>query len=121
MRARTFLGLALAANLFVACFAPPPPSVQATDAARELNVAARFGRLDVAASKASTGARHAFLERRAAWGRELRVLDTELAGLDMNEPTKATVYVDISWVRIDEDTLRVTRVAQSWQDQDGGW
>jgi hypothetical protein len=84
-------------------------------------LAARFGRLDVAAGHTAPTARKAFLERRAGWGSELRIVDTELAGFDMNESSKATVYIDVAWVRIDEGVVRSTRIAQAWADQDGGW
>jgi hypothetical protein len=114
------VGLTL--SLFASgCIAPPPPAVRATDAARELNIAARFGRLDIAASRTAPSARKAFMERRASWGRDLRIVDTEMSGFEMTEPDAATVYVDVAWVRMDQGTVRLTRVAQNWKDQKGGW
>lgn len=103
------------------CIAPQGPASRATDAARELNLAARFGRMDVAVGRTSAGARQSFLERRAEWGKNLRVLDVELAGMSMKNPQNALIYVDVAWVRMDDSALRSTRVAQSWRDLDSGW
>lgn len=114
-------GLALVLGLG-ACFAPPSQAQRVTDAARDMNIAARFGRMDIAVEHAARGARRTFLERRADWGHNLRVLDVQLSGLSLKDPHHATVDVDISWERMDESQLRQTRVAQLWRDTDkGGW
>jgi hypothetical protein len=42
-------------------------------------------------------------------------------GLQMTDTFHAVIYVDISWVRVDEGNLRVTRLAQNWQDEGKGW
>jgi hypothetical protein len=94
----------------------------ATDAARDLNLAARFGRLDIAATQAAEKERPAFLKRRAGWGTTIRVLDFELAGLEMEDAANATVFVDISWIRPDESNVQTTRISQGWRDERvGGW
>jgi hypothetical protein len=111
----------VAIALQTSCVGPQGPASRATDAARELNLAARFGRMDVAVGRTSAGARQSFLERRAEWGKNLRVLDVELAGMSMKNPQNALIYVDVAWVRMDEGALRNTRVAQSWRDVDSGW
>lgn len=109
------------AMLQTSCLAPQGPASRATDAARELNLAARFGRMDVAVGRTAAGARSSFLERRAEWGKNVRVLDVELAGMAMKNPQNALFYVDVAWVRMDEGALRTTRVAQTWRDVDSGW
>ncbi|HLV21941.1 MAG TPA: hypothetical protein VKZ49_13700 [Polyangiaceae bacterium] len=103
------------------CMMPPPASERVTDAARELNLAARFGRLDLAASRTHRAARASFIERHAHWGSGLRVVDVELTSLAMQDEGRAVVQVDVSWVRADEGTLRRTRLAQLWQEEDGAW
>lgn len=121
MKIRWFASLALLPAA-VGCVTPPPPAERATDAARDLNLAARFGRLDLAASHAADSVRSEFLERRAGWGKTLRILDTEMAGFQMPDATHATVVVDVSWVRMDETNVRSTRVSQAWRDEtNGGW
>jgi hypothetical protein len=112
--------LATAAILALGCVAPPTQATRATDAARELNLASRFGRMDIALGGTAPGARESFLERRVAWGKEVRIVDVELAGMAMKDELNAIIQVDIAWVRADDDTLRATRIAQTWRD-DGGW
>jgi hypothetical protein len=103
------------------CMAPVSPAARVTDAARELNLACRFGRMDVALGHTSPGARTHFLERRAAWGRSVRILDVELAALRLKDEANAVIHVDVAWVRESESSMRSTRVAQMWRDGDGGW
>jgi hypothetical protein len=99
----------------------PPPSERATDAARELNIASRFGRMDIAVSRTSPGIRDEFIKRRSAWGGELRIVDVELASMSMPDSEHAVVLVDYAWVRMSEGTLRSTRVSQNWRSTTGSW
>lgn len=114
MRLALCLALAVAA-----CAAPMQPSSRVTDAARELNHAARFGRMDIALGLTAANAKNTFLERHATWGDAIRVLDVELSGLKMPNSRRAWLQVDYSWMRVDESTLRKTRVAQLWEDKKG--
>ena len=107
--------------LAVGCIAPPPPAERAADAVRELNLAARFGRTELASGLTSKGARKGFLERRARWGKELRVLDVELTGFDMPAKDRVRVEVDYAWTHMNEGRLRNTRVAQEWRDEGRGF
>jgi hypothetical protein len=116
----TALALAMALAL-VGCLAPPPASERATDAARELNVATRFGRMDIAMGRTASGVRDDFMKRRTAWGGEIRIVDVELAGLSMPDSDHALIQVDYAWVRMSEGTLRSTRIAQHWETKHGEW
>ena len=100
---------------------PPRPAERASEAARELNVAARFGRLDRAAELTAADWRAKFVESRKEWGTNVRVYDVELAGFVMPERARADVEVDYSWARADEGTMRSTRVAQIWKDSGQGF
>lgn len=104
-----------------ACFMPPQASERASDAARDLNVAARFGRMDVALALTGEKWRPKFVKSRQEWGRNIRVFDVELAGFSMAEGGHANVEVDYSWSRAGEGTLRSTRVAQEWRDSGRGF
>ena len=115
------LSLALLLPPLAGCLAPPPASERATDAARELNVAARFGRMDIAVGLTSGSARTNFLAHRAEWGHAVRIVDVELASMSMKDGDHAEIQVDYSWTRIDEGILRTTRIAQNWEDTGGGW
>jgi hypothetical protein len=99
------------------------PSQRVTEVAREVNLAARFGRMDLALEHTAEGAREHFMKRRADWGGTVRILDLELSGLSMQDPENATVVLDIQWMRVDEDLLRVTHVEQTWRGGagDDGW
>jgi hypothetical protein len=99
----------------------PPHAQDVSDVARDLNVAARFGRMDVAVEHTAEKAREGFVQRRAEWGRELRVVDVELMMLNMKGTDAAEVFVDVSWMRINEGLLRATRVKQVWNNPGGGW
>lgn len=76
--------------------------------------------MDVAASLTAQSARKAFLARHESWGRGVRVLDVDLASLDVEaNKKKATLEVDVAWVRDDDQQLRATRLKQRWSDVDG--
>lgn len=114
--------LLLVSACFVACVVPPTPAERVTDVARQLNLATRFGRMDVALEKTAKGARDTFMARRSDWGKEIRVVDFELAGLEMPDADHATVMVDVQWVKMAESTLHTTRIAQTWRNGDEeGW
>jgi len=121
---RPWTGLvAVGLALLPGCMAPPPPSQRVADVAREVNLAARFGRMDLALEHTAEGARPSFTKRRIDWGGRVRVLDFELSALSMKDTENATVVVDIQWMRIDEELLRLTRVEQTWRggNEDHGW
>jgi len=104
------------------CYAPPSVTQRVSDAARDLNLAARFGDLEGAAALAAPAVRAEFLARRALWGGEIRILDVELQGLRVDEAAaRAFVEVNVSWMRTSESALRVTRIAQVWRERDGDW
>jgi hypothetical protein len=102
------------------CMTPPSPAERVTDAAMELNLAARFGQLDVAVGRTAKSARPDFMKRHAAWGQSLRIVDVEMASLQLPESDRAVVLVDYAWIRHTEGTMRATRVEQTWKD-DAGW
>jgi hypothetical protein len=116
---RVLAGTGLVA-LMLAC-APPTPAQKATDAARELNMAARWGNMTEAMGRADPKVRLEFAKKRATWHSNVRILETELTGLNMKDATHATVHVDVSWMFSDDPTLRVTRLKQEWSDAEGKW
>lgn len=126
MTRRRPLALALLSLLPVAglvgCITPPTSADRLTDAAYEMNMATRFGRMDVALSYIGDKARKQFVASHAPWGRAIRIADLEFAGVDMPSKEEATVLVHVSWQRIDESTLRTTSILQTWKEIEGsGW
>jgi hypothetical protein len=114
-------GFWLLLSALAACMPSQVPAREVSEVARDLNIAARFGRMDLAAEHTSEAHRREFLESRANWGLDVRVVDLELTQLDVPDAETAEVVVDVSWVRIDENLLRSTRIRQSWQNPGGGW
>ncbi len=104
-----------------ACVPSQVPSQQVSEVSRELNLATRFGRMDIAVEHTAEEHQAAFLKSRANWGTEVRVLDVEFARLSMQSSDTAEALVDVSWVRPDEELLRSTRVSQTWRNPGGGW
>lgn len=92
-----------------------------TDCARDLNVATRFGKMDLVASHVEASARAEFMSRRTQWGRDIRLVDIELAGVQVPDETHAVVLIDVSWVPMRDEILRSTRVEQKWADAGHGW
>jgi hypothetical protein len=117
---KLWLSVALLPLALGACMTPPSPAERITDAAMELNLAARFGQLDVAVSRTAKASRPDFMKRHAEWGQSIRIVDVEMASLSLPESDKALVLVDYAWVRNTEGTMRATRLEQTWKD-DGGW
>lgn len=120
MRKLCSLVAALMAAFGAGCMTPPTPAERVTDAAMNLNVAARFNQLDVAVARVSASTREDFMKRHAAWGQSLRIVDVEMASLSLPESDRAVVLVDYAWIRHTEGTMRATRVEQTWKD-DAGW
>jgi hypothetical protein len=128
MRMRHCLALAtaataLCASLAMGCgLAGQSKPAKAQEAALELNLNARFGRMEMAAEHISPKARDGFFERRRAWGGSVRVADYDLTGLKITGEDDAESYVKIAWYRANEGDLRVTTVKQKWHsDAKGDW
>jgi hypothetical protein len=109
------------ALLSVGCLGSQSAGARAQEAASELNVNARFGRMEMAAEHVAPAQREAFFARRKAWGGSVRVADYELAGLRMRGKTDAESFVRVAWYRVDQGDLRTTTLKQSWHDFKGAW
>ena len=121
---RLFVGLAALPLTFALLGCPvghQSGPARAQEAATELNVNSRFGRMELAAERVSPAQREAFLERRKSWGANVRVADYELAGFKMKGEADAEMIVKVSWYRIDEGDLRTTLLKQKWHDFKGDW
>lgn len=103
------------------CFAPASPTMRVNDAAHDLNIATRFGKMELAVSHVDASVRNDFMARRSQWGREIRIIDVDLGSVEVRDETHALVTIDISWVPLRDDILRSTRVTQTWEDKGKGW
>lgn len=111
----------LFASAFLACIPPQAPAQRVSEVARDFNIATRFGRMDVAMEHTARDHQQRFVQQRADWGRDVRVLDVELADLSLTSSDRAEVLVDVSWIRVDENWVRSTRLKQRWENPGGGW
>lgn len=121
MRVYSALALAFASSLFLLGCPHQSPPARAQEAATELNVNTRFGRMELAAERVAPAAREAFLARRKSWGGNVRVADYELASFRMKGETDAEMVVKVAWYRIDEGDLHITMLKQKWHDFRGDW
>ena len=95
---------------------------RAQEAALELNLNARFGRMELAAEHVAPKARDAFYEKRKGWGTTIRVADYDMTGLRMlHNDEDAETVVRVAWFRASENDLRTTTVKQKWHDFKGDW
>jgi hypothetical protein len=115
---RATLTLALAVQ---GCFATATPMQRVTDAARDMNMATRFGQVDVAVRHVTVAVQTDFLSRRAQWGKVIRVLDLELAGTHLADSEHATVTVDVVWSSVTDSLVRSTKLTQEWESERAGW
>lgn len=116
---RTLIAVSLLS--LAGCIVPPSNSQRLTDAALEMNMATRFGRMDIALQRVGDRAREDFTNRHAAWGTRIKVVDVEFGGYEMKQSDEAEVYLDVMWLRSDEATVHNTRLAQRWHDRRGHW
>ena len=113
---------ALAPFFLLACLTQPTGSARVQEAASEMNLNTRFGRMEMAAERVSSKGRGEFARHRENWGSKVRIADAELTGLKLlAKEEDAEVTVKVAWYRSDEQELRVTTVRQNWHDYKGDW
>ena len=103
------------------CVPPQSPIERLSFAAHDLNAACRFGRLDIALMHVGREAQARFLDRRAKWGEGIRIVDVELMGIRVTGDDEAQVRVKVSWHRLDETTIRTSRIEQTWSQGINAW
>lgn len=119
-----FLGIcahALLVASLTGCLGGYSATERVQEAAQNLNMATRLGRMDIALEGVNAEAREAFAKRRAAWGNRLQIVDYEFQGLVMRDKENADVFLAISWHRLDESEMRLTSLVQRWKDYRGSW
>lgn len=104
-----------------ACLGGYSPAERVQEAAQNLNMAARLGRMDIALEGVNTEARDDFARRHARWGNGIQIVDYEFQGLIMRDKENADVFVTVSWHRVDESQMRLTSIVQKWRDFRGSW
>jgi hypothetical protein len=114
--------LLAAAALFLGASACAPSSAQRlAESANNLNMAARFGRMDMAAELVVAKSSDDFTKRHAGWGQSVRLVDIEINSMHSVDSDNADVTVSVSWIGPDDTTLRLTELKQRWHDARGTW
>jgi hypothetical protein len=122
-RRRFAFGLVLAAGVTLGCATAANTRAKLDDAVQETNVAARFGRGDIAVERVAATARPAFLRRHKGWGRDVRIVDVEFGSVEKMGATEAVVLVSFEWQGRGDGLLRSTVVRETWKNEggDAGW
>ena len=115
-----WVALVLAGAVAVGGCAAPSRAQRVQEAAYELNMGLRFGHNTQALGKVAIDHRRDFLRRHREWSQRLRIVDLDLAGLDVRDEG-ADVFVSVLWQPVDETTVRTTVIQQTWKDQRGSW
>jgi len=122
MRTRFAFAAAVSVLLSGCALASQSKPARAQETALELNLNARFGRMELAAEHVAEPARAAFFDKRRGWGTSIRVADYDMTGLRMlknDEDCETTVRV--AWFRAAENDLQTTTLKQKWHDFKGAW
>ncbi|GAC1351554.1 MAG: hypothetical protein NVS3B20_03320 [Polyangiales bacterium] len=119
MKAKPHLALAFGVPVYGGCLSAMTPRGKLDDAVQEVNMAARFGRNDIASERVAVSGRAGYVKRHRLWGNDVRIVDMELSALEKSSQTEAVVLVGFSWFRPNEGTLRATMVRQTWKTADG--
>lgn len=114
------LPLAAAALLTLAACAAPSRATRVQEAAYELNIGLRFGYNAMALEKVASDDRKDFLRRHREWNHRVRIVDIDLAGMNIRD-NDADVFVAVQWQNTDFSDVRTTIVHQRWKDNKGTW
>jgi hypothetical protein len=94
---------------------------KAQEAAQNLNMDSRLGRLEFALEHVDTKDRELFTKIHTAWATKIRVVDSEITTFKMKGDDAADVNVQVSWYRPEQGDLHVTVLHQNWHSVKGDW
>lgn len=103
------------------CLSQLTGAAAAQEAAQELNVNTRFGRMQLAIEHVDGKVRDKFARSHGAWGGPVRIADSELAGVRLAAKDQAEVFVRVAWYNVDQQELHVTTLRQTYKDHKGDW
>ncbi len=105
--------------LLAGCMSHMTPRGKLDDTVQEVNMAARFGRTDIATERVAPSARAAFIKRHKLWGGDVRIVEVEYGGIEKITDSEAIILVGFGWFRPVEGVLRTTVVRQTWKNDQG--
>lgn len=116
---RALLGLLPFGLLALSACAGASRSQKVQEAAYELNMGTRFGRMPL--EKVAASSRDKFVAQHKAWQGPIRIVDVDLAGMNVPKTGDATVFIAVGWQRADEQDMRQSVLAQKWREERDGW
>lgn len=96
------------------------PAAKMQETARDLNMNARFGRMELVVENVHPTYRDAFVQRHRTWGTQVRVADAELVGVRFTDK-EAESTVAVAWYEVSRQELRGTTLKQKWKNQRNDW
>ena len=117
------LALALPlASVAAACGGMQSQAAKAQEAAQNLNMDARLGRLEFALEHVDLKAREKFTKIHTQWSGKIRIVDSEITSFKMNKDEDAAdVDVQVSWYKPETGDLHITVLRQKWHVVGGDW
>ena len=114
--------LAAAALLEVACGGMLSAAGKAQEAAQNLNMDARLGRLEFCLEHVDPKLREKYTKVHTGWGKKLRIVDSEITSFKMGKDDDAAdLDVQVSWYRPETGDLHITVLHQKWKTYSGDW
>jgi len=106
----------------VACGGMQSQAAKAQEAAQNLNMDARLGRLEFALEHVDSKDRENFTKVHTMWSGKIRIVDSEITSFKMAKSDDAAdVDVQVSWYRPESGDLHVTVLHQKWHVVSGDW
>ncbi len=103
------------------CLGQPTGAAAAQEAARELTVNLRFGRMELVMERVAPAERDTYVASHRGWGNAVRIADAELAGMHLVSKEEALVIVRVAWYEPTAQELRMTTLRQTWKETKGDW
>jgi hypothetical protein len=98
------------------------PAGKAQEAAINLNMDARLGRVEFCLEHVDLKNREKFTKVHATWGKKFRIVDSEIISFKMGKDDDAAdVDVQVSWYRPEYGDLHITVLHQKWRSVNGDW
>ena len=103
------------------CLGQPTGAAAAQEAARELTINLRFGRMELVMERVAPAERDTYVASHRGWGNVIRIADAELDGMRLVSKEEAMVIVKVAWYEPTAQELRVTTLRQTWKETKGDW
>jgi hypothetical protein len=112
----------LACASVMACGGMQSQAAKAQEAAQNLNMDARLGRLDTALEHVDRKTREVYTKVHTQWGTKIRIVDAEITSFKMaKDEDSADVDVQVSWYKPETGELHITVLHQKWHAANGDW